>query len=215
MNYAQRVCDDTPAGPANQPLTCGTRLSHPKLGYNDGMNKSCNIFLVGLMGAGKTTIGRLLARHRHLEFVDSDQEIEVRTGVRISTIFELEGESGFRAREEAILGELVQRRGIVLATGGGAILSPLTRQRLRQQGVVVYLRGSVDQLWHRTRHDRHRPLLRTEDPKARLQELFEIRDPLYREVAHLIVDTAQQSPQRLICQLELELDAHVLAHPPC
>ncbi|MBW8072745.1 MAG: shikimate kinase AroK [Ferrovum sp.] len=179
------------------------------------MDKSCNIFLVGLMGAGKTTIGRLLARHQHLTFVDSDHEIEARTGVRISTIFELEGESGFRAREEAVLCELVNRRGIVLATGGGAILSPLTRQHLHQRGVVVYLRGSVDQLWHRTRHDRHRPLLQTGDPKARLQELFEIRDPLYREVAHLIVDTAQQSPQRLVCQLELELNAHVLAHPPC
>ncbi|NDU85212.1 MAG: shikimate kinase [Ferrovum sp.] len=177
------------------------------------MDTVSNIFLVGLMGAGKTTVGRLLARRRHVPFVDSDHEIEAHTGVRISTIFELEGESGFRAREEAILGELMLRDGIVLATGGGAVLSPLTRQRLRQHGLVVYLRGSVDQLWQRTRHDHHRPLLQTADPKSKLQQLFDARDPLYREVAHLIFDTTQQSPQRLVCQLETEIAAHVVAHP--
>lgn len=180
--------------------------------YNSSMNTLPNLFLVGLMGAGKTTIGRLLARHRSLTFVDSDQDIEARTGVRISTIFEVEGEAGFRSREETVIAELVQRQGIVLATGGGAVLSALTRQRLREHGLVIYLRGSVDQLWQRTRHDRHRPLLQTQDPKNRLQELFEKRDPLYREIAHLILDTAQQSPQKLVAQLEMELEAYVAQH---
>ncbi len=183
------------------------------LRYNSVMDTLPNLFLVGLMGAGKTTIGRLLARHRSLSFVDSDHDIEARTGVRVSTIFELEGEQGFRHREEAVIGELVQRRGIVLATGGGAVLSSVTRNLLRQNGIVVYLRGSVDQLWQRTRHDRHRPLLQTHDPRSRLQELFEQRDPLYREVAHLILDTAQQSPQKLVAQLEMELDTYVTQHP--
>lgn len=173
------------------------------------MNQFPNLFLVGLMGAGKTTIGRLLARHRGLAFVDSDHEIEARTGVNVSTIFELEGEAGFRAREESLISELVLRTGLVLATGGGAILSPLSRQRLHQHGLVIYLRGSVEQLWQRTRHDRHRPLLQTPDPRQRLQQLFDRRDPLYREVAHLILDTAQQSPQKLMTQLDLEINAYV------
>jgi shikimate kinase len=169
------------------------------------MHASGNFFLVGLMGAGKTTVGRTLARRLKCDFVDSDHEIEARTGVRIATIFELEGEAGFRAREEDIISELVKRPGIVLATGGGAVLSPRTRQRLREHGTVIYLRASVEDLWRRTRHDRNRPLLQTADPKARLQELFEQRDPLYREIAHIIVDTADQSVQKLVTQLENEI----------
>ncbi len=188
-------------------------LQNRRLRYNSTMNTSPNLFLVGLMGAGKTTIGRLLARHRGLSFLDSDHEIEARTGVSISTIFELEGEKGFRHREESILGELTERQGIVLATGGGAVLSTVNRQRLKTHGIVIYLRGTVDQLWHRTRHDRHRPLLQTADPRSRLQELYETRDPLYREVAHLILDTTQQSPQKLAVQLEMEIDSYVAQHP--
>ena len=170
------------------------------------MNAERNFFLVGLMGAGKTTVGRALARRMNLTFVDSDHEIEARTGVRIATIFELEGEAGFRVREEDVIAHLVTHKGIVLATGGGAVLSARTRQRLRQHGTVIYLRACTEDLWQRTRHDRHRPLLQTEDPKARLRQLYEERDPLYREVAHIILDTAHQSVQKLVTQLEAEIE---------
>ena len=169
------------------------------------MDADRNFFLVGLMGAGKTTVGRALARRMQLTFVDSDQEIESRTGVRIATIFELEGEAGFRLREEETIAQLVQRRGVVLATGGGAVLSGTTRERLRQHGTVIYLRACAEDLWHRTRHDRSRPLLQTADPRARLQHLYEQRDPLYRETAHIILDTAHQSVQKLVTQLETEI----------
>ncbi len=176
------------------------------LGYNVQMSADRNFFLVGLMGAGKTTIGRALARRLNLQFIDSDHEIEERTGVRIATIFELEGESGFRTREEDVLSQLVQRQGVVLATGGGAVLSAKTRAALRHHGTVIYLRACPDDLWQRTRHDRNRPLLQTPDPRARLQELFNERDPLYRDVAHIIVNTAHQSVQKLVTQLELEIE---------
>ncbi len=169
------------------------------------MNEDRNFFLVGLMGAGKTTVGRALARRMQLAFVDSDQEIEARTGVRIATIFELEGEAGFRLREEDVIAQLVERQGIVLATGGGAVLSSTTRERLRQHGTVIYLRASAEDLWHRTRHDRSRPLLQTDDPRARLQQLYEQRDPLYLQTAHIVIDTAHQSVQRLVAQLETEI----------
>ncbi len=174
------------------------------------MNDTRNFFLVGLMGAGKTTVGRALARRLHLTFVDSDHEIEVRTGVRIATIFELEGEAGFRAREEDMIEQLVQRQGIVLATGGGAVLSAKTRERLRQHGTVVYLCACADDLWQRTRHDRNRPLLQTADPRARLQQLYQERDPLYRETAHIVIDTAHQTVQKLVNQLEAQIDRQKL-----
>lgn len=166
---------------------------------------SRNIILVGLMGAGKTTIGRLLARHFERTFVDSDHEIEARTGVRIPVIFDLEGETGFRARESAMLAELARRDQIVLATGGGAVLDPANRALLRESGVVVYLRAQADDLWHRTQRDANRPLLRGADPHARLQELYAIRDPFYQETAHLIVDTGRQSPHMLAGKLEQQL----------
>ncbi len=169
------------------------------------MDADHNFFLVGLMGAGKTTVGRALARRMQRTFVDSDHEIEARTGVRIATIFELEGEAGFRTREEDTIAQLVKRRGIVLATGGGAVLSPKTRALLRQHGTVIYLRACAEDLWHRTRHDRSRPLLQIGDPKAKLQQLYEQRDPLYRETAHIIIDTAHQSVQKLVAQLETEI----------
>lgn len=164
-----------------------------------------NLILVGLMGAGKTTIGRLLAKHFERSFVDSDHEIEARTGVRIPVIFELEGEAGFRARESQVLGELVQRESIVLATGGGAVLAKQNRDLLRENGLVIYLRAQPTDLWHRTQHDRNRPLLRTEDPEQRLKDLFVVRDPLYQEAAHMIVETGRQSPHMLAGKLEQQL----------
>lgn len=157
-----------------------------------------NIFLVGLMGAGKTTVGKQLARHTGRAFHDSDQEIRLKTGVSIPHIFEVEGESGFRARETAVLKELTQLKSIVLATGGGAVLSEENRALLKNNGTVVYLRASVNDLWARTRHDKSRPLLQTDDPYATLAELFAIRDPLYREVADIIVDTSRQSVGSLV-----------------
>jgi shikimate kinase len=166
-----------------------------------------NVFLVGMMGAGKTSVGRLLARRLGRPFLDSDQVIEERTGVKIPVIFEIEGESGFRARESAVIDELTARTDIVLATGGGAVLDPQNRLRLRQRGTVVYLRAVVKELLHRTRHDRNRPLLQTADPRARLTQLFELRDPLYRETAHIVVETGSQSLSSLVVRLEAMLAA--------
>lgn len=157
------------------------------------------------MGAGKTTIGRLLARHLGRSFVDSDHEIEARTGVKVPVIFEIEGEAGFRQRESQVIAELTRREGIVLATGGGVILDPANREALRSSGFVVYLRAQPSDLWQRTQQDRNRPLLRTADPEARLRQLHAERDPLYCETAHLIVDTGRQSAHLLAAKLEHQL----------
>lgn len=148
-----------------------------------------NIFLIGPMGAGKTTIGRRLAQTLRREFLDSDHEIEQRAGASIPLIFELEGEAGFRSREKAVIAELTQRPRIILATGGGAILDPDNRRCLGGRGFVVYLVASVDEQLRRTYLDANRPLLQTTDPKARLTQLFERRDPLYREIADSVVLT--------------------------
>lgn len=156
------------------------------------MGKLKNLYLIGLMGAGKTTVGRLLARHYSCDFHDSDHEIEARTGVKIPVIFEIEGEAGFRKREEAAISDLTAREGIVLATGGGAILSPLNREALQTHGLVIYLRGTPEHLYERTRHDRNRPLLQTANPLEKLRELYRQRDPLYREIADIVVDTGRQ-----------------------
>ncbi len=145
------------------------------------------------MGAGKTTIGRQLAKTLCMDFVDSDHEIETRTGANIPLIFDLEGEEGFRRRETAIIDELSQRDRLILATGGGAVLRPENRQFLRERGKVIYLQTSIDQLLNRTRHDRNRPLLQTENPRKKFEELMAIREPLYRETAHIIINTGQQS----------------------
>jgi shikimate kinase len=153
------------------------------------MGKPNSIFLVGLMGAGKSTIGRHLAKSLRMEFVDSDHEIERRTGASIPLIFDVEGEAGFRQREKKIIDELTRREGIVLATGGGVVLDPDNRAWLRERGRVIYLYATVEQLLARTAKDRNRPLLQTADPRARLQELLQARDPLYREVAAVVVDT--------------------------
>jgi len=164
-----------------------------------------NVFLVGMMGAGKTSVGKSLARRLGKHFYDSDHVIEARTGVRIAVIFEIEGEAGFRTREGAVLDELTALDDIVLATGGGAVLDPRNRGLLRSRGTVVYLRAAVRDLLNRTRQDRNRPLLQTTDPKARLTELFAARDPLYREVAHIVLDTGSQSLTTLVNRLEQAL----------
>jgi shikimate kinase len=152
------------------------------------VNNRSNIYLVGLMGAGKTTVGRQLARRLGRRFYDSDHEIVARTGVAIPTIFEIEGEDGFRRRESQTIAELTSTSDIVLATGGGVVLNPENRRLLRDTGWVVYLNVPPGMLYERTRHDRNRPLLRVEDPLGKLEELHAQRDPLYREVAHLVVD---------------------------
>lgn len=148
-----------------------------------------NIFLVGPMGAGKSAVGRQLARMLKLVFRDSDAEIEARTGVDISFIFEKEGEAGFRRREREVIGELTAQDGIVLATGGGAVLDPENREMLASRGLVVYLDASVDQQLERTRLSSHRPLLDTPNPAGRIAELMQQREPLYRELATLTVLT--------------------------
>ena len=158
------------------------------------------------MGAGKTTIGRQLAEALNMDFLDSDHEIESRSGATIPWIFDVEGEEGFRKRERAIIDELTQRQNIVLATGGGAVLSESNRQCLKSRGTVIYLSASIEQLLNRTQRDRNRPLLQTEDPLARLEELMQIRDPLYREVADIIIKTdhssIRSSVNRIIQQLK-------------
>jgi len=160
-----------------------------------------NIFLIGPMGAGKTTIGRMLAKNLGVPFCDSDKEIEQRTGVSIPMIFEYEGEAGFRKREAEVLGVLTQSSPIVLATGGGAVLLPENRTLLRQRGFVVYLQCSVDKQLERTHKDSNRPLLKTENPRARLEELFRFRAPLYRELAHFTVDTGIYSSRNAVRQI--------------
>lgn len=148
-----------------------------------------NIFLVGPMGSGKTAVGKQLSRLLDMQFYDSDREIERVTGVDIPFIFEKEGEAGFREREQDVIDHLTQLNGIVLATGGGAILSPINRERLQERGLVIYLRTSVNQQLERTKHTQHRPLLRNVDVEQRLRDLFTVRQPLYEELARLIVNT--------------------------
>ena len=160
-----------------------------------------NIILVGMMGAGKTTIGKALAGSLDKEFADSDHEIQERTGVKIPVIFEIEGEVGFRKRESETLLELTKKRNIILATGGGAVLHPGNRQLLRQNGIVIYLRASVSDLYRRTRHDKNRPLLQTQNLYARLNELYLQRDALYRETAHIIIDSGKQGVRFLVQKL--------------
>src|SRR6266850_3952255 len=166
-----------------------------------------SIFLVGMMGAGKTSVGRVLAKRLQKTFYDSDHVIEDRTGVKIPVIFEIEGEAGFRVRESAVVDELTALCDIVLATGGGAVLSEKNRDVLRTRGTVVYLRASVRDLLNRTRHDKNRPLLQTADPRARLNELYEMRDPLYREAAHVTIDTGSQSLTTLVNRLHQVLES--------
>jgi len=157
-----------------------------------------SVFLVGMMGAGKTTVGRLLAQALGWRFLDADREIEARSGVSVATIFELEGEAGFRKREAAVIDELSQLSGIVLATGGGAVLAPESRERLHDRGLVIHLRVTPDEVWRRTKRDTHRPLLRTADPRARIEQIMAERAPFYAEVAHLSFQSAVTNPKRLV-----------------
>lgn len=165
------------------------------------MAEKRNIFLVGPMGAGKSTIGRHLAEQLHMEFYDSDQEIERRSGADIGWVFDVEGEEGFRVREERVIGELSEMQGIVLATGGGAIKSRETRNRLSARGIVVYLETTIEKQLARTQRDKRRPLLQTDDPRSVLENLAEERNPLYQEVADFVVHTDEQSAKLVANQI--------------
>lgn len=169
------------------------------------MLQSSNIFLVGPMGAGKTTVGRRLAEARGLEFIDSDHEVEARTGVDIAYIFEKEGEAGFRRREAAAIAELTRRQGLVLATGGGAVLDADSRKALAAQGFVVYLHASIDQQQARTDRSDNRPLLQGGNRRETLERLFLIRDPLYREIADLVLHTDGRNARALAREIEEHL----------
>lgn len=158
------------------------------------------------MGAGKTTIGRSLAKRLERGFVDTDKEIESRTGVSIPTIFEIEGEDGFRKRETQIIEEFSQTSGLVVATGGGSVLRQENRENMRRSGLVIYLDVPPQTLWERTRNDRNRPLLHVADPLLKLNQLFSVRDPLYREVAELIVDGSRMSAQGVLQHLLREVE---------
>ncbi|MGS0741904.1 bifunctional shikimate kinase/3-dehydroquinate synthase AroKB [Glaciimonas sp. GG7] len=175
-----------------------------------------NIILVGLMGSGKTTVGRALAKKLNKLFIDSDHEIEARTGASIPLIFEIEGEPSFRQREAEVIRDLTARQNIVLATGGGAILNPDNRAYLKSSGIVIYLRASVHHILQRTSRDKNRPLLQTADPRRRLEELSRQRDPLYREIADIIIDTGRPNVQFLVHSILSQLDMtriHVGATP--
>lgn len=173
---------------------------------NNRKIQSGNLILVGMMGSGKTTVGRALSKHLGKAFVDSDEEIQNRTGVTIPHIFDIEGEAGFRQRETSALCDLVLRDNMVLATGGGAVLEEQNRAMLRQNGIVIYLRASVPDLWQRTRHDRNRPLLQTENPHAKLTELHRQRDPLYQQVADIVIQSGKQSAHALMLHLVDEIE---------
>ena len=160
-----------------------------------------NYILIGPMGAGKSTIGRLLAKELGLPFKDSDKEIEDRTGASIPLIFDVEGEAGFRDREQAVIAELCQEQGLVISTGGGADLRAENRQAMRQGAVVIYLHASVEHQLARTARDRNRPLLQTDNPGQVLTQLLALRDPLYREVATLIIETDTRPPRVVVQEI--------------
>ncbi len=163
------------------------------------------ITLVGLPGSGKSTVGRQLARRLQLPFADSDQVIEQRIGCPIREFFEREGEERFRDIEEQVLDELTQQAG-VLSTGGGAVLRPANRERLRSRGQVVYLKSSPEELYRRLRHDTQRPLLQVADPLQRLRDLYAVRDPLYREAAHFVIETGRPSVATLVNMIVMQLE---------
>ena len=166
------------------------------------MAKSASIFLIGPMGAGKTTVGRRLAAARGMDFADSDQEVEARTGVNIAFIFEKEGEAGFRRRERQAIADLTQRAALVLATGGGAVLDPENRQCLAARGFVVYLHASIEQQLARTERTDTRPLLQGGNRRETLEKLFLTRDPLYREIADLVLPTDGRNARTLAREIE-------------
>ena len=179
--------------------------------YNSAVNPRNNIFLVGMPGAGKTTVGRQLARRMQRSFIDADHEIEARTGVRIPLIFDIEGEQGFRDRESKVIEDLAARNDLVVATGGGAVLRPENRAALRQGGTVIYLNAAPGLLYERTKLDPNRPLLQVDDPRKKLEDLFAQRDPLYREVADIIVNSLGGSISQLVKQVERQLQKQCAA----
>lgn len=156
------------------------------------------VFLIGMPGSGKSTVGRLLAREAGRTFIDCDREIEARSGVSIATIFELEGEAGFRKRESSMLDELTQRSDVVLATGGGAVLAEDNRRMLSTRGLVIYLQASTEELVRRTAGDKARPLLNVDDPRGRLLELLAVRQPLYEATAQVSFHSGAANPRRLV-----------------
>ncbi len=187
-----------------------TRPGRPKRGPLNNVAVG-NVFLIGPMGAGKSTIGRHLAELLHKEFLDSDCEIESRTGASISLIFEIEGEPGFRRREAAVIDDLTRRQNVVVATGGGAVLLPENRRALASRGTVVYLHAPIDILMQRIHRDRNRPLLQTEDRRQRLEDIMKVREPIYRATADIVVNTDTRLPQQLareICEKLKELGHH-------
>lgn len=203
----------------NIPLTLTTPAGNTTyIGINvafQQMRLITNLALVGLMGAGKTTVGKALAKRLSRQFYDTDHVIEARCGVKVPTIFEMEGEEGFRDRESLAIAELCQQSNIILATGGGAVLRPQNRQILRDHCTVIYLRATPHDLWVRTRHDKNRPLLQTDDPKAKLEQLFQLRDPMYRETAHFVIDTGKPSVSQLVNTVLMQLElAGIPLHPP-
>jgi shikimate kinase len=169
------------------------------------------LVLVGLPGSGKTTVGRQLARRLHLPFVDSDHAIEQRLGCTIREYFEREGEDRFRDIESEVLADLCHNHKGVLSTGGGSVLRPINRERLREHGHVFYLRSSPEEVFRRLRNDQNRPLLQVADPQARLRELFDVRDPLYRETAHYVIETGRPNVAGLVNMIvaQLELAGHI------
>ncbi len=170
-------------------------------------NQSNTLYFIGAMGAGKTTIGRCVASRLHLPFKDSDHEIETLTGASIPLIFELEGEAGFRKREQEMIEALTQEQPLVLATGGGAVLAEGNRQYLRERGFVIYLRASLNQLLERTRHRKNRPLLQTDNPREKLQQILTAREPLYLATADWVLDTEHQPVKNLLQTIIQHLEA--------
>jgi shikimate kinase len=204
MNASQPDCSAATPAVESESETCAAICAAPGV----ALPYDTPIFLVGMMGAGKTTIGRSLARVLGREFVDLDHELESRCGVRVPVIFEIEGEAGFRKREATALAQCATRSGIVLATGGGAILAEENRAVLRERGIVIYLRASVDELYRRTCRDRNRPLLATADPRGTLRDLLTRREPLYQEVSHLTIETGCVPVSTLVKQLVPKLQAY-------
>ncbi len=200
-----------------RPCTCGfvprgVRCRFSAAGSTWGMN-SRSIFLIGPMGAGKSAVGRRLARELGREFGDSDEVIEQRTGVDIPFIFEKEGEAGFRRRERKVIDEMTAQPGIVLATGGGAVMDPENRSRLASRGLVIYLQTSVRQQLRRTRRGRRRPLLDSPDPGKVLEKLMRLREPLYCEIADLIVETDGRTVASVVREIRQHLQRSVTDSP--
>jgi shikimate kinase len=169
-------------------------------------SSSNNIFLIGLMGAGKSTVGKLLAKKLGRRFLDADHVIEDRCGVKIPVIFEMEGEDGFRKREAQAIKDITAEHDVILATGGGAVLLPENRQFLSERGTVIYLHANPMELWHRTKGGEGRPLLKNGDAKKILENLYAIRDPLYREIADYVIETGKPSVNQLVNTLIMQLE---------